>query len=442
MTLWIGQQLRLARENRKFSLEQVAQATRIRLRYLEALEAGDFSKIPSTAQARGIIRTIAPLLNIDPEPLLAAMALGSPPEGYTAGDDPSPALREENPTQGNTDPNINLASVEAEAIFVEIGARLRSQRELLGLSLNDVERHTHLRMHYLKALESGKLVTLPSPVQGRGMLSNYANFLGLNPEPLLLRFADGLQASLATRKAAQTPQRFARSAVQVGKPNLFRRLFSVDILVVGTLVIFFIVFIIWAGLRISSQTSVQGSTPTSPSIANVLAPATPTPPPTNLATDLPLTMTAAVILGTPQASLAPQTLTAQTLAPDTSLTPQPTQTSTANSNSPVQVYVVVRQRAWLRVTVDGKVEFEGRVVTGGAYTFAGSQQVEVLTGNGAALQVIFNQADQGTLGQLGAVVDLIYTPTGVINPTPTVTPTGAALTLTPTPGRTLIPGIP
>ncbi len=91
----------------------------------------------------------------------------------------------------------------AEAIFTEVGKLLLRQRELLGLSLEDIERHTHLRQHYLQALEAGDLEGLPSPVQARGMLNNYAAFLGMDPETLLLRFADGLQARLQAKRAVQ-----------------------------------------------------------------------------------------------------------------------------------------------------------------------------------------------------------------------------------------------
>jgi cytoskeletal protein RodZ len=43
-----------------------------------------------------------------------------------------------------------------------------------------VERHTHLRAVFVKALEEGAFDKLPSPVQTRGMLSNYATFLDLD----------------------------------------------------------------------------------------------------------------------------------------------------------------------------------------------------------------------------------------------------------------------
>ena len=81
------------------------------------------------------------------------------------------------------------------------------------------------------------------------------------------------------------------------------------------------------------------------------------------------------------------------------------------------------QRAWMRVLVDGEVEYEGRVLKGGAYTFSGDEMIELLTGNGAALQVFFNQRDLGRPGIYGAVVHQIFTPEGITQPTPTITPT-------------------
>ena len=78
-------------------------------------------------------------------------------------------------------------------IFKKIGNILLTQREALGITLEEVERHTHLKMHYLKYLEAGEFDNLPSPVQGKGMLNNYARFLELDSEQVLLLFADALQ---------------------------------------------------------------------------------------------------------------------------------------------------------------------------------------------------------------------------------------------------------
>jgi hypothetical protein len=102
----------------------------------------------------------------------------------------------------------------------------------------------------------------------------------------------------------------------------------------------------------------------------------------------------------------------------------------------VQVYVTVQERAFMRASVDGKIEFEGRVLPGSAYTFQGKDRIEILTGNGAALQVFYNQQDQGPLGLFGQVIDRVFTSQGVLTPTATITPTS---TVTSRPSPTVKP---
>jgi hypothetical protein len=78
------------------------------------------------------------------------------------------------------------------------------------------------------------------------------------------------------------------------------------------------------------------------------------------------------------------------------------------------------------------------VLPGSAYLFTGNELIEILTGNGAALQVYFNQQDQGILGQFGEIVKVSYSPSGEVQPaaTPTSLPT-ATEQPTPTPTPTL-----
>lgn len=69
----IGRQLSEARENRRISLEQAERETRIRLKYLMAMEAGDFGALPNPVVARGFLRSYARYLGLDPEPLVEAL---------------------------------------------------------------------------------------------------------------------------------------------------------------------------------------------------------------------------------------------------------------------------------------------------------------------------------------------------------------------------------
>jgi len=160
MSTSVGQQLRQAREQRSLTIEQAAAATRIRPHYLRSLEAGEFDALPSLTQGRGFLRAYASYLGLDAEPLLSA--LDKKEAEQTTEADPA-ALSASN--QG--DSTTVFDDREASAIFTEVGQKLRQQRELLGLSLEDIERHTHLRQRYLQALEEGRLEGLPSFVQGR-----------------------------------------------------------------------------------------------------------------------------------------------------------------------------------------------------------------------------------------------------------------------------------
>jgi hypothetical protein len=94
--------------------------------------------------------------------------------------------------------------------------------------------------------------------------------------------------------------------------------------------------------------------------------------------------------------------------------------------------------------VDGKVEFEGRVTAGTAYPYDGNSQIEVLTGNGIAISILYNQSNLGPMGNLGEVIDRIYTSMAILEPTATFTTT-PTITSTPTitlrPSATLHPSI-
>ena len=61
-----GADLRAARERVGWSVEQLAEALRIRPQYLEALEAGRIDRLPGNAYALGYLRTYASTLGLDP----------------------------------------------------------------------------------------------------------------------------------------------------------------------------------------------------------------------------------------------------------------------------------------------------------------------------------------------------------------------------------------
>lgn len=69
MTIGIGTTLRETRNRRKVSLEEVKGATKIRIRYLRALENEEWDALPGSAYTRGFIKTYASYLGLDGERL-------------------------------------------------------------------------------------------------------------------------------------------------------------------------------------------------------------------------------------------------------------------------------------------------------------------------------------------------------------------------------------
>jgi cytoskeleton protein RodZ len=303
----------------------------------------------------------------------------------------------------------NLPQENSLEILKNIGRDLRERRELLSLHFDEVERNTHVKAHYLDALERGALDDLPSTVQTRGMLSNYATFLDLNVDALLLRFADALQA----RHRERNPQRPARKPGQPIVANMppMRSFIAGDMVFGVSMAILLVGFAIWGVSRVMAVQSQREVKPTAPSISEVL-------------------------LASPNPSLftvTPTFLPVESFPAEATVTVEiPTQ----NVNAQVQLNLVAVERTYMRVIVDGEVVFEGRVVPGNAYPFEAENQIEVLVGSGAAIRIVYNGRDLGLMGTFGQVVNNIYLGTEIITPTALPTATG---TITPTPTKTAPP---
>ncbi len=551
----IGQRLKREREARYLSLERAAEETRIRRVFLQALEADDYSVMPSAAQGRGFLRNYAEYLSINIDELIAEIQRNPIPPAEVSGplpqvnlaeteipplteaedEEPAPpfwtrflkrkpkeestpeasqeqpaeitqileeqpsVVEEEKPkTRGRkkkvvveetTEPvleakveepepqpqptlsaeiqpdgeeqvevqeepkqtwwgrvvslfKINILKRDsasealhpeekeetpplvappvsdkpADVIMAEIGAMLRERRELISLTMDEVERHTHLRAVFVKALEEGAFDKLPSTVQTRGMLSNYASFLDLDVDAVLLRYADALQAR-RREKYAETPREKIQMQVNPSMPVL--RTFIAGDVLFGVIMIAVIVSLaIWGVGKVVSSDQETQVQPTSPSIVDVLgnlAQPTTSPEVTFVAVDDPSIANAGTaVVG--------------------NVTPEGSEVaSTAN----VAVNVYALERVFARISVDGEVAFEGRLAPRESKFFEANDQVVILTGNGAALRITYNGADLGLMGGPGEVVNRVYLITGVVTPTATIppTPTNTPLTtptLTPT----------
>ncbi len=320
--------------------------------------------------------------------------------------------------------DFNPSPSEAESsnetpdeVFSEIGASLRKRREMLSLTYEEVERHTRVRKAFLLALEEGALERLPSPVQTRGILANYAGFLDLDVDAILLRFADGLQARHREQRLNMPARTRTPMTVNTSLPPL-RSFIASDLLFGGGVAILLLLFAVWGINRVIAVRSSIPAGATRPSISDVLVGS---PLPT-----LPQEVTLIPAQATAAATQAPETATSEPV--------------TLAANISVEVKLTAAAQTYMRVSVDGKLQFDGRAEPSQTFTYQASKTVEVLTGNAGALQVIYNGHDMGLMGLFGEVADVVYSAQGVATPTltpaPTRTPTPK---VTPTPSGTATP---
>ncbi len=315
----------------------------------------------------------------------------------------------ERPAESDAGPDQSAQSPSSQEIFKEIGQQLRKRRGLLSLTHEEIEQHIHVRAEFLAAVEQGAFDQLPSPVQARGMLANYASFLDLDVDALLLRFADALQQGHRERHPVNVAR--TRSPLSVSPTLPPPRTFIAGDMVFGIGVAVLLgFFAVWGVGRVISMQAQIHPDATAPSISEVLA-----------ETSMPTELVEVTLIPAADTPLAPLLQEAGTEAP------------TLDPNIALQVNIVAVELTYMRVTVDGEVVFNGRVVPGTAYPFDAEDQVEILTGNAAALRVTYNGHDLGLMGNFGQVVDRVYTAEGVVTPTSTRPPTA---TLTPNYTRT------
>ena len=75
--------------------------------------------------------------------------------------------------------------------MAKIGDTLREARERRGLTIEQAAQETRISPRFLEALEAEEFDALPAPVYVRGFLRSYANYLRIDPQPLLDQLVGG-----------------------------------------------------------------------------------------------------------------------------------------------------------------------------------------------------------------------------------------------------------
>jgi len=234
-----------------------------------------------------------------------------------------------------------------------LGEQFRAAREARGLSLSDVAEHIRIRSVYLGDIEDENWAEIGAAVYIRGFLRTYARFLGLDPEEAVAQFNKspaGVRAAEPTgmSRAAQEPEARAPS------PLLWVAA-AVAVTLVGV--------VIYTALTPRHVALIPSASPLPSNSAQFATPS-------------------------PGAQASPAA-----------------RPSVAQRNS---LRLHLRSGSWVRVTVDGVVQWEGIFARGTTKEFRGKSAV-VRVGNAGGVDIAVNGKSVGTLGRDGDVVERALT---------------------------------
>jgi cytoskeleton protein RodZ len=278
-----------------------------------------------------------------------------------------------------------------------VGALLKTERERLGLSLEQITEKTRMRTQVLEAIEHEAWDSLPPPVFVRGFLRSYARVLGISQELVV-----GLYAK-------HVPSESPGLATRLGPSRNRRPGAWVVFLVLAILAAFYGMWHFYPSLQVNPGARVTGNKDRKE--ASVISqPAVVSPP----AVAIPQAVTSppAVASSSPlrpvEAPLKQEPAPVQRVGQDTSSSPQgekpPAKADDADGR--LSLTGIVKERTWLRITIDGKEEKEYLFQPGSRPQWKGKESFYMIIGNAGGIDFDLNGKRVGDLGKSGQVIRL------------------------------------
>ena len=326
---------------------------------------------------------------------------------------------------------VNITTSKQAEKLAEIGAQFKRIREGKDLSIPHLTATTLISERYLRAIEDGKMESLPEPVYVRGFIRKYGDALGVEdisedfplnsvlPEQkwagsaaaelrplhlyaLYVGVIAGAVSLLATflntpdsTKINDNQTNFGSAAQIVSaKPNKLVDPSDVLLPKIG-------------GLGVLRQTVAEplAMTIPSPNISKVVT----TQPPTNetiISNSLNKSQSE-ITFGAAGSSLS-NSLKSWTSSANLQNSPAGNGDFEFAGNKPINVGIMMKGQSWLRITVDGKTEFEGVLDEGKKLTWSGDRQISIRAGNAASVALSYNKQPVRLLGKEGEVSEKIF----------------------------------
>ncbi len=296
-----------------------------------------------------------------------------------------------------------------------IGESLRNTREAKGITLHQAEEDTKIRKRYLEALEEGDYDVIPGRVYARGFLRNYANYLGLDQEEIMIEYK---LLSMPVKDEYKKVDIEASINKRRSNGRSDRRAYLATVLIAVLAILILVVYNFVYKHSPKNAVNDLGNPPTQQVDDKK--------PDSNLTVNPevnPAINPAANPEANPTANPGANPQSSQPSNGVNGNSSDPGQGTANNEGTPGSagstgsggqtgqiaggVNITLNDKdqvCWIRVTVDGVVKFTGNINPGESKTFSGAKTVKLRLGNAGAVEATLNGQNLGALGPVGQPV--------------------------------------
>jgi len=291
------------------------------------------------------------------------------------------------------------------------GERLRREREMRGISLNEIAESTKISRRHLESLENEEFDSLPGGVFNRGFVRAYARFVGINEEQAVADY------NAARTEPEPVPDQFPLEVhIKPDRELNPKRSPLPLILAVAALVVFIIV--VWARSGSHQPEPAKGAAP-APSTASNTTPGDSSPKPVStpppVVTPVQAAATPVQAAVTPIPAATPPSVSPAPAAFKKAAAVKAVPTPTPTPDRTFVVVVRAKEDAWVSLVADGKTSWEGILKPGTQRLVRGGRQVVLTTGNAGGIVVSLNGKVLRALGSESEVRTLTFTRAGLVH---------------------------
>jgi cytoskeleton protein RodZ len=271
------------------------------------------------------------------------------------------------------------------------GERLRREREMRGITLNEIAESTKISRRHLESLEKEDFESLPGGIFNKGFVRAYARYLGIDEEQAVADY------STASDEQEQPEDQFPLEIHDAPDPKLNPKRSTLPLLL-ALLALLAVLAVFWArnrgrSLESTDNTSAAPAGTASPGATPAVA--RPSPPPETPAP-------------------APATQSSPSFASRNPADVPASANKAPGTEHTFSVVVTAKEDAWVSLSADGKTVVSRNFRAGEQQSVRAGSRVVLVTGNAGGVDVSFNGKTLGAVGNESQVRKLTFTSAGLV----------------------------